>query len=91
MLTGVQFKAQFTSSKPSSPRRSPFTDGQRRLPDVVALINERGHMTPTEVGFKFHMTPKIAGNLLKRFVHGWLCDDEDNRGLRKPYRTFQTH
>jgi hypothetical protein len=38
--------------------------------DVVAFINERGHVQPTEVGVKFHMTPKIASNLLNRLFDG---------------------
>jgi 5S rRNA maturation endonuclease (ribonuclease M5) len=51
--------------------------------DVVALISERGHMTPTEVGFKFHMTPKAASNLLNRlFDAGFIV-----KAARGEYRS----
>jgi 5S rRNA maturation endonuclease (ribonuclease M5) len=41
-----------------------------RAAEVVRFVNERGHVTPAEVGFKFKMLPKRASELLTRLARG---------------------
>jgi hypothetical protein len=41
----------------------------KRSVDVVRFVNERGHVTPVEVAFRFHMTPKVASNTLNRLAN----------------------
>jgi hypothetical protein len=60
----------------------------RQAQDVVKLINERGEVTPAEIAFKYHLTPKIASNLLGRLVEGGFIVQSGRGEYRSKSNTF---